>query len=126
TSRSFSQLAALRGANANLTGDGEPERVNGIAASASLWDLLGVRPVAGRAFHPQEDLPGGTPVAMISEGLWRRRFGGDFAILGRVIDVNLVPRVVVGIAPQDVGFATDVDLWLPLGYDPEADESRGD
>jgi putative ABC transport system permease protein len=126
TSRSFSHFAALRGANANLTGGGEPERVNGISGSAALWDLLGVHPIAGRAFSSDEDAPGGAPVAMISEGLWRRRFGGDPSILGRTIDVNLVPRVVVGIVPQDVGFATDVDLWLPLGYDPEADESRGD
>src|SRR4051812_42902736 len=126
SARSFSHLAAFRGATANLTDGREPECVNGIAASADLWDVLGLHPVAGRAFNSQEDAPGRTPVAMISEGLWKRRYGGEPSVLGRTIDVNLVPHVIVGIAPQDVGFATDVDLWLPLGYDPEADENRGD
>ena len=124
--RSFSRLAALRGADSNLTQGGEPEHVNGLAVSACFWDVLGLPPVAGRAFVAADDTPGQAPVAMISEGLWKRRYGGDPALLGRTIDVNLVPRVVIGIAPQDAGFSSDIDLWLPLGFDPEADESRGD
>jgi predicted permease len=124
--RSFSHLAALRGVGSNLTQGGEPEHVNGLAVSATFWDVLGLRPVAGRAFVAADDTPGHQPVAMISEGLWKRRYGGDPALIGRTIDVNLVPHVVIGIAPRNVGFASDVDLWLPLGFDPEADESRGD
>jgi putative ABC transport system permease protein len=124
-SHSFARLAALRSADANLTG-GEPEHVTGYAATVNLWELLGVRPVAGRAFLPEDGRPGNPPVAMISEGLWRRRYGGAESVLGRTVDVNLVPRVIVGIAPQDMGFATDVDLWVPMERDPEVDENRSD
>jgi putative ABC transport system permease protein len=88
--------------------------------------MLGIRPVAGRSFVPSDDVPGHAPVAMISEGLWKRRYGGDPSAIGSTIDVNLVPHVIIGVAPQDVGFTSNIDLWLPLGYDPEADDSRGD
>jgi putative ABC transport system permease protein len=124
--RSFSSLVAIRDANVNITEGDEPERVNGLAVSADFWKTLGLPPVAGRAFVPADDVPGHAPVAMISEGLWKRRYGGEASIIGRTIDVNLVPRVVVGVIPQDVGFASNIDLWLPLGRDPEADDSRGD
>ncbi len=124
--RGFSHLTALRGADSNLTDGSEPLKVSGLKVSANLWDMLGMRPVAGRAFLPADDVPGRAPVAMISEGLWKRRYGGDPSAIGRTVDVNLVPHVIIGIAPQDVGFASDIDLWLPLGYDPEADDSRGD
>ena len=124
--RSFSHLTALRGADSNLTDGSEPLKVSGLKVSANLWDMLGMRPVAGRAFLPADDVPGRAPVAMISEGLWKRRYGGDPSAIGRTVDVNLVPHTIVGIAPQDVGFASDIDLWLPLGYDPEADDNRGD
>jgi putative ABC transport system permease protein len=124
-SRSFTDLMALRGTPSNLTDGGEPERVTGLGVSASFWNLLGIRPLAGRAFSPEEDGPSPPPVVMISEGLWKRRYGGEPSAIGRTVDVNLVPHVIVGIAPQDVGFATDVDLWLPLRRQPE-DESRGD
>jgi putative ABC transport system permease protein len=122
---SFAQVAALRGASSNLTGGGEPEHVNGLEVSGSFWDVLGLAPVAGRAFIPGDDAPGHEPIAMISEGLWKRRYGGDPSLIGRTIDVNLVPHVVVGVAPQDAGFASDVDLWLPLSYDPNEDDNRG-
>ncbi len=124
--RSFAHLAALRDADANLTSGGEPEKVNGIAVTARFWDVLGLPPVAGRSFTPEDDAHGRAPVAMISERLWKRRYGGDRAIVGRTIDVNLVPHLVVGIAPQDVGFSSNIDLWIPMGHDPDADESRGD
>jgi len=127
STRVLSQWAALRGADSNLTGrGGAPEHVTGLGVSGGFWDLLGLRPVAGRAFNPQDDAPGRPRVAMISEGLWRRRFGGDPSAIGRAVNVNQVPHVIVGVAPQDVGFTSDVDLWLPLGYDPEVDENRGD
>ncbi|HEV8577851.1 MAG TPA: ABC transporter permease [Thermoanaerobaculia bacterium] len=125
SARSFSHLAALRGASANLTDGSEPEHVNGLEVSASFWNVLGQKPVAGHAFLAGDDKPGHAAMAMISEGLWKRRYGGDPSLIGRTIDVNLVPHVVVGIAPQDVGFASDVDLWVPLSYDPDNDESRG-
>ena len=121
----FSHLAAWRGSDANLTDGGEPEHVKGISASYNLWGLLGIRPIAGRTFTPDEDGPRSARVVLISEGLWRRRFGGERSAVGRTLDVNLVPHVIVGVVPQDVGFTKDVDLWLPM-FDSELEESRGD
>lgn len=124
--RSFSSLVAIRSTSVNLTEGDEPERVSGLAVSADFWKTLGLPPVAGRAFVPADDVPGHAPVAMISEGLWKRRYGGEASLIGRTINVNLVPHVVVGVVPQDVGFSSDTDLWLPLGRDPGVDENRGD
>jgi putative ABC transport system permease protein len=123
--RSFEALAALRAADANLTGNGAPERVMGVAASATLWPLLGIRPLAGRTFTADEDRPGGPAVVLVSEGLWRRRFGADPGLAGRMVRVNGAPHTVVGVVPQDVGFTRVVDVWLPLAPDA-AQESRGD
>jgi putative ABC transport system permease protein len=123
--RGFSHLAALRSFALNLTDGGEPERLNGSGVSANLWDLLGIRPLAGRTFGSAEDGSSPPPVAMISESLWKRRYGGERSVIGRTVSVNLVPHVIVGVAPQDVGFTTDIDLWLPLGHRDE-DDSRGD
>jgi len=123
----FSHLVSLRNANSNLTGGGEPERVTGFEVSAPFWETIGIPLVAGRPFTAADYARGHAPVAIIGEGLWKRRFGGERSVLGRAIDVNLVPHVIVGIAPQDVGFATNADLWVPMGYDPQgADENRGD
>ncbi len=124
-SRSFTDLVALRGATSNLTDGDEPERVTGLGVPAGFWNLLGLRPLAGRTFSSEEDGASPPPVVMISEGLWKRRYGGELSVVGRKVDVNLVPHVIVGVAPQDVGFATDVDLWLPLGHRPE-DDYRGE
>src|SRR5262249_13165660 len=125
SARSFSSLAALRNASTNLTDAGDPEHVNGLEVSASFWNVLGESLVAGRAFVADDERQGHAPLAILSEGLWKRRYGGDPALVGRTIDINLVSHTVVGIAPQDVGFASDVDVWLPLTYDPEEDEGRG-
>ena len=127
SARSVSRWAALRGAESNLTGSGgPPERVFGLKVSGQFWETLGLRPVAGRALDAGDAAPGHTQVVMISEGLWRRRFGGDPSVIGRVIGVNRAPHVIVGIAPQDVGFSTLMDVWLPMGPDPEIDDRRGD
>ncbi|HKQ98928.1 MAG TPA: ABC transporter permease, partial [Candidatus Polarisedimenticolia bacterium] len=126
SARSFAHLAAIRDADANLTSGGEPEKVNGLAVTARFWEVLGLPPRVGRTFAPEDDVRGAAPVAMLGERLWKRRFGGDPSIVGRTIDVNRKPHLVVGIAPQDVGFSSGFDLYLPMGYDPDADEYRGD
>ncbi|HET9220746.1 MAG TPA: ABC transporter permease [Terriglobia bacterium] len=123
-SKSFESMAAMRNESANLTGDGEPQRVKATAVSASFWTLMGLQPLAGRAFTLTEGESGKDRVAIISEGLWQQRYGGDPGIIGRSILVNGEPRVVVGIAPQDVGFTATVDLWTPLVPKP-AEENRG-
>ncbi len=124
-SRSLSSLAALSGVGVNLSGDGAPERVDAFAATANLFELLGTPLVAGRAFTPEEDAPGGPAVAILGEGLWRRRYGASTSILGRTIRVNGEERTVVGIAPADVGFSSEVGLWLPLALE-HTGANRGD
>jgi putative ABC transport system permease protein len=123
-SKSFEEMAALRNDSANLTGDGEPQRVKSTAVSANFWTMMGLRLLAGRGFNTTEGKPGNDRVAIISEGLWQQRYGGESGIIGRSILVNGEPRVVVGVAPQDAGYTSTVDLWIPLVPNP-AEENRG-
>ncbi|MBK5299102.1 MAG: ABC transporter permease [Vicinamibacteria bacterium] len=118
-------LAAARDAPANLTDGGPPEHVLGLAVSAGFLPTLGLSPVAGRHFHAAEDRPGGARVAMVSEGLWQRRYGGAPGVIGRSIAIDGVSHTVVGIVPQDAGFSTDIDLWVPMAANLAA-EDRND
>ena len=114
--RSFSEIGLVANGALTLTGDDNPERVRGASLTASVITLLGIAPRLGRAFTPAEDADGAPPVAILSDGLWRRRYGADAAILGRVIHVNGAPRVVVGVMPRGASLpgplAGDGELWL--------------
>jgi putative ABC transport system permease protein len=123
-SHSFAGLAAVSNESANISGGGAPERVTALGATANLWEVLGISPVAGRTFAAEDDVPGHAPVAIISEGLWMRRYGGDPSLVGRTITVNGVSHLVLGVVPQDVGFDTTIDLWLPMAPDTPH-ETRG-
>jgi len=116
--RTFEGLAAIGSANFNLVGRGEPEQYAGSTVSPSIFRLLGIRPVAGRVFHEGEDRPGGPRVAMISEGLWRRRFGGDRSLIGQTVALNGIDYTLVGIAPAELPLLTSGDVWIPLIVDP--------
>ena len=116
--RTFEGLAAIGSANFNLVGRGEPEQYAGSTVSPSIFPLLGIRPVAGRVFHEGEDRPGGPRVAMISEGLWRRRFGGDRSLIGQTVALNGIDYTLVGIAPAELPLLTSGDVWIPLVIDP--------
>lgn len=96
-SRSFTGMSAVRNTNMTLTGSGDPERLPVQMATANLFDLLGVKPHLGRSFLPQEDRQGGAAVAMISYGLWQRRFGGAESILGQSLTLDNKTYTVVGI-----------------------------
>lgn len=123
--KAFDALAAINGESVNLGADGRYERVQGLRASATIWRVLGMPLVAGREFTAAEDTLGGPRVAILGEGVWRTRFGADPALIGRAIPVNGENHTVIGIAPQDVGFATDIGVWLPLRPDP-VQYGRGD
>ena len=116
--RSFEELGAIRGSNYNLTGRGEPEQFSGNAVTPSLFPLLGVRPILGREFREGEDQPGSPPVAMIGEGLWKRRFGGEASLLGQNVTLNGIDYTVVGIAPAAPGLLSNGDIWTPMTIDP--------
>ncbi len=127
----FESIAALTPALWNLTGDGEPERLGGALVSANFFTFLGATPQRGRGFSAEEETPGKQNVVVISDSLWRRRFGADPAVIGKTLMLNAVPRVVVGIAPPSLlvptgtllhptlAFAPRVDVWAPIAPNNE-------
>lgn len=116
--KTFEELAAVGFGNFTLTGSGEPEQLSGNRISPALTRVLGIPPVAGRAFTDDEEKPGAAPVAMIGEGLWRRRFGGDRGLIGRTIILNDAPTTIVGIAPAAPNLISGGDVYTPLTVDP--------
>lgn len=112
---SFTALAAYRGDDFNMTGSGEPERLHGRMISAEFFPTLGVQPLAGRYFRPEEDLPGAGPVAMLGDEFWKRRFGSASDIVGKSITLNGKSYTVVGIAPQRLPMTAPSDLYVPIG-----------
>jgi putative ABC transport system permease protein len=125
-SRTLSPIAAYMDFAANLTGGGEPERVICGTATASFFFILGVRPVVGRLFLPEEDRPGGPPGVILSEALWKRRYGGDPSVLGRGVTLDGKAYTVVGVLPASFvipdQFKLDYALWVPLA---ESDTGTG-
>lgn len=116
--RSFEAMAALSRANLVLNAPGaDPERISGARVSDGFFAALGREPLHGRRFTPEEDLPGGEPVAILGHGLWTRRFGGDPGIVGRTVTVDGEARRVVGVMPEGFQFPREVDLWLPLAIE---------
>jgi putative ABC transport system permease protein len=120
--RSFESLALISSDAYTLTGDDDPERVRGARVTASLLPLLGLAPRVGRVFEPSEDQDSAAPTAILSDGLWKRRYGGDAAMVGRSILVNGVPTTVVGVMPPSAllpgPLAGNDDLWLPARMTP--------
>jgi putative ABC transport system permease protein len=125
--RTFTDLAGFRNNGAyDLTGVDIPERLTARLASASLLPILGVQPMLGRNFLPEEDTRGGPAVVMLSHGFWVRRFAQDPNILGRTLTLSGVPHTVVGVLPADFRFSSDRDLWVPLSRsDARLFEQRG-
>ena len=105
--------------NFNLTGSGEPERVVAARLSSNFLSVLRVRPVLGRAFTAADEQGGPDAVVLISDGLWKRRFGADPAILGRTINLSGNPYEVIGVMPPGFQFpAREHQLWIPLTINP--------
>ncbi len=99
--RTFSAIAAYRPAGFSLMGMGEPEHLHGEMVSSGFFEILGVRPVVGRTFTKEEDRRGVNPPAMISEGLWRRKFGATPGIVGQRLILDGVGRTIIGVVPSD-------------------------
>jgi putative ABC transport system permease protein len=126
--QSFTGMAAMSERSFNLTGVGEPERLDGRRVSANLFELLGVPALLGRTFVPDDDKPG-THVVLLSYSLWQRRFGSDRAVIGRALTLNGESYTVVGVMPRLVqlpGFANVNDqLWVPIAFPSEEAAQRG-
>jgi predicted permease len=122
----FEGMAALGRESFNLTGTGEPEKIDGRRVSANLFDLLGVEPHLGRAFLPEEDQPGGSRVVIMGHGLWQRRFGSDTDIIGKPLNLNGESFTVVGVMPPHFQFPSREDeLWVPIAFDSREAANRG-
>jgi predicted permease len=116
SARSFQQMAAFREQGVDLTGPGTPEHLNGKEVSSGFFSTLGTELALGREFSPEEDRQGGTPVAVISNRLWRNRFDGSPEALGRTLTLEGVDCTIVGVTP--LGFRLpedDADVYTPLG-----------
>jgi len=113
-SRSFESIEGTRTTTLTLTGAGEPERLNAQMSTAGLFPLLGANAVAGRTFTADEDSASGTPVAVLSYGLWQRRFGASHEILGKPINLDSRPYTVVGVLPPGFQLLQPADVFVPF------------
>lgn len=111
--QTFQNMAAYREESFALTGGERPERVSGLLTTASLFPVLGVKPMLGRVFQPDEDSLGNNRIALISHGLWERRFAGDPNILGQQLTANGEPLTIIGVMPAQFRFPAEADLWVP-------------
>jgi len=124
-STTLEDVAAFSDDNINLTGNGEPERIPYASVTASLFTTLGVQPLRGRFFLPEEDKPGATNVVVVSEKFWQRRYGRDEKILEKTLTLDNKPYLIVGVMPNSFRFPGEFDLWLPFALDPYK-ETHGD
>ena len=118
--RSFTGVAAFTTEDFTLTGRGDPEQFRGARVSWNFFDILGVRPVLGRTFLPEEDKPGGDSVALVSHALWARRFASDPSIVGTHITLDSREYTITGVLPADFRFdlfGTECDIVTPRVYD---------
>src|SRR5215831_2628779 len=113
----FEGIAVYRRQSFNLTGQAEPERLEGGMVSAEMFPLLRVQPEFGRVFTTDEDKPGAQQVAVLSHSLWQRRFGGDRAIIGQPITLSDKQYSIIGVMPAGFQFPTRVELWVPVGQE---------
>ena len=119
-STAFEDISAYRNRSFNLTGSGEPLRVEGEQVSASLFSLLKVNATLGRIFSAKDDQPAGRHVVVIGNGLWKSRFASDATILGKSILLDGESYSVIGVMPQNFHFPDpDDQLWVPLALTPQ-------
>ncbi len=118
-SQSFEGLAACESDDFILTGGGQPETLPGATLSANTFNLLGVKPLFGRDFLPEEETFGNHHVAILSHELWARRFGGDIRVVGQSITLNSESCEIIGVMPPHTFFPDgDVQIWMPLAFSP--------
>jgi putative ABC transport system permease protein len=116
----FVDMAAQDMRSFNLTGDGEPEKIEAFGVTANFFPLLGVKPVLGRTFLPEEDQPQANKVVVINYTLWQQRYGGERSIIGRELLLNGEKNTVVGVMPAGFQFLDSrVGLWVPMALTAE-------
>ena len=122
----FQDVAAMDRRSFNLTGDGEPERVEANGVTANFFPLLGVQPALGRSFQADEDQPGANKVVIMNHNLWQNRYGGASDIVGRQLLLNGEKYTVVGVTPRGFQFLdSKVGMWVPIAFTPAQLAARG-
>jgi len=121
----FSSIAAMQFRSLNLIGVNEPERLPGRAVSAQFFDVLGVKPALGRSFMAEEDRPGANRVCIVSDGLWKRRFGSDPSLVGKQLTLSDQSYTVIGVLPSSYRFGTPTDIFVPIGLRADEMMERG-
>lgn len=122
----FEATGAFADRSFNLTGDGEPEKIDAYGVTANFFPLLGVKPVLGRAILPEDDKPEANKVVMINYSLWQQRYGGERSVIGRELLLNGEKYAVVGVMPAGFQFLdSHVGLWVPMAFTSEALAERG-
>ena len=110
--------------SASLTGLETPERIQGFLVTANFLDVLGVKPALGRGFAADENQPGKDSVAILTHGLWQRRFGSDPEIVNKTITLNGVNCTVIGVMPEGFNYPAGAEVLAPLAITPELARSR--
>ncbi len=124
-SHTVEALSAYNWSTVNITGSGEPEAVRGFLVSANFFRTLRADPLIGRTFLDEEGEPGSDQVAVLSQGLWERRFGADRSVVGRTVQIDGRPHQVVGVMPANLRFPPPAEIWMPLALTPEQRHMRG-
>ena len=125
--RVFEGVGAFGDFNMNLTGQGEPARLEGRVVTADVFNLLGVKPALGRTIHPEDDQDGRHRVVVLSDRLWQRRFNSDPSIVGQNITLNNESYTVIGVMPPDFFFPDrEAEMWTPWAMSPDEASGRGD
>src|SRR4051812_20625104 len=118
--QSFAEFAAQSFTGFTLTGRGDPQNLNGVRVTENFFRALGVQPLFGRVFNPDEDRPGGANVAVLSHAFWQKQFGGDRSILGQPLTLNGTPFTVIGIMPPSLKFPfQQQQLFIPRVFEQE-------
>jgi putative ABC transport system permease protein len=116
--KSFTDIAAISGASANLGVGGTPQRVQAAVVSPSLFRILGAKAALGRTFLPEEGEAGHDKVVLLSYGLWKRGFGGEPEVVGSRLKINGVSYAVVGVMPAGFQYPDEAEIWAPLAFEP--------
>ena len=120
-SQSFEQIAAFVAGGVLLTTGDETERVRGTGVTAEFFQLFRTNPASGRSLQPADMLTGAEPVALLSHGLWQRRFGGSADVLNSKVMITGEPTTIVGIMPPGFSIPNDSEVWTPLAFDPKTE-----
>jgi putative ABC transport system permease protein len=117
--RSFDQFAAYAWREINLTGDGQPEKIQAFAVTANLFATIGVTPQLGRVFLPEEEEPGKNQEMVLSQPLWKQRYGSDPQAVGKTVRVDGRTFTIVGVMGEGFDFPLPAEAWIPLALEPK-------